>query len=92
MKVNTQFLNNYNKTEVIILNYAERIKALREDNDLTQKELCKILNKSQQGYSHLENGKAKFTVDDVITLCKYFNVSADYILCLTNEPKELPNK
>lgn len=72
--------------------YTERIRALREDNDLKQKDLCKILKKSQQGYSHLENGNAKFTVEDIITICRYYNISADYILGFTDEPKPLPKK
>ena len=66
------------------MDFVDRLKALREDNDLTQKDVAVILNKSQQGYAHLENRKAKFTVDDIIKLCLFYNVSADYILGLTN--------
>lgn len=62
------------------MDYVDRIKALREDHDLTQKDIATILNKSQQGYAHLENRKAKFTVEDIIKLCLFFNVSSDYIL------------
>jgi len=50
------------------MKYIKRIIELREDNDLKQEEIAKILNKSQQGYSHLENQKARFTVDDIIKL------------------------
>lgn len=74
------------------MNYVNRIRALREDKDLKQREIAKILNKSQQGYAHLENGLARFTIDDLITLCRYYNVSADYILGFTNEPKPLPRR
>ena len=69
------------------MDYVDRIKALREDKDLKQRELGKILNKSQQGYAHLENRKAKFTVEDIIKLCVFYNVSADYVLGLTDDPE-----
>lgn len=67
----------------------ERVKALREDNDLTQKELACILNTEQSYYAKYENGKRPIPVDRIITLCKYYNVSADYILCLTDDPRPL---
>ena len=69
---------------MIKIDYVERLKALREDNELTQKDIAKILNKSQQGYAHLENRKAKFTVEDIIILAKYYKVSSDYILGLNS--------
>jgi transcriptional regulator len=74
------------------MKYIKRIIELREDNDLKQEEIAKILNKSQQGYSHLENQKARFTVDDIIKLCIFYNVSADYILGFTNTKTPLPKK
>lgn len=64
------------------MSYVEKLKELREDNDYTQKDIAKILNKSQQGYAHLENGKARFTIDDLQRLCMFYNISADYILGL----------
>ncbi len=69
------------------MNYIDRIIALREDNDLKQKNLAQVLNKSQQGYSNLETGKVKFTVEEIIKLCEFYNVSADYVLGRTNNPK-----
>ena len=66
-------------------NYRERLKALREDHDLTQAELGKLLNKSQQGYNHIEAGRAELKIDDLIKLCKFYNLSADYIIGLTNK-------
>ena len=65
---------------MIEIDYVERIRTLREDNDRSQKEVAKELNKSQQGYAHLENRKARFTVEDIIQLSKYYEVSTDYIL------------
>ena len=62
------------------------MRALREDNDLSQAELGKVLNKSQQGYSHIENGRAELKIDDLVSLCKFYNVSADYIIGLASKP------
>lgn len=68
-------------------NYRERMRNLREDNDLTQAELGLILNKSQQGYNHIEAGRAELKIDDLIKLCRYYNLSADYIIGLTDKQK-----
>ena len=67
------------------MNYRARMRALREDNDLTQKQVGAILNKSQQGYSHIEDGRAELKIDDLITLCRFYNVSADYFIGLSNK-------
>ena len=69
------------------IGYRERIRGLREDRDLTQKEIGKLLNKSQQGYNHIEDGRAELKIDDLILLCEFYNVSADYIIGLINEPR-----
>lgn len=66
-------------------NYRERLRNLREDSDLTQSELGKLLNKSQQGYNHIEAGRAELKIDDLIKLCKFYNLSADYIIGLTDQ-------
>ena len=68
------------------MNYRERIRGVREDRDLTQEQLGKILNKSQQGYNHIETGRAELKIDDLIILCKYYDLSADYLIGLTNNP------
>lgn len=67
--------------------YRERLRNIREDWDLTQAEVGKILNKSQQGYNHIEAGRAELKIDDLLTLCRFYNVSADYIIGLTNQKK-----
>lgn len=69
------------------MDYRERIRGLREDRDLTQSEVGELLQKSQQGYSHIENGRAELKIDDLILLCQFYDVSADYIIGLTNEPR-----
>lgn len=68
------------------MNYRERIKNIREDRDLTQAQIGKILNKSQQGYNHIETGRAELKIDDLVLLCKYYNLSADYLIGLIDMP------
>lgn len=74
------------------MDYIQKIKEIREDKDKTQTEIGKIINKSQQGYAHIENRKAKLTIEDLMKLCEYYNLSADYILGFTDDPKQLPKK
>ena len=69
------------------MDYRTRIRNVREDRDLTQAELGKLLNKSQQGYNHIEAGRAELKIDDLIKLCRFYNLSADYLIGLTDKPK-----
>lgn len=71
------------------MDYRQRLRDVREDRDLTQADIGKILNKSQQGYSHIENGRAELKIEDLAILCKYYNLSADYMIGLINKPMEL---
>ena len=73
------------------MHYRERMKNLREDCDLTQREVAVILSKSQQGYSHIEEGRAELKIDDLIKLCRFYNVSADYFIGLSEDKKDLSN-
>ena len=66
------------------MDYRQRMRELREDRDLSQKEVGRIINKSQQGYSHIENGKASLTIEDMLILCRFYDVSTDYFVGLTN--------
>lgn len=68
------------------MDYRARLRALREDRDLTQTEVGKLLNKSQQGYSHIEEGRAELKIDDLAKLCRFYQVSADYIIGLKDTP------
>lgn len=72
------------------MDYRERIKSAREDRDLTQAQVGKILNKSQQGYNHIELGRAELKIDDLVSLCKFYGLSADYLIGLIDKP--LPYK
>ena len=63
----------------------ERIRNLREDKDLTQKQIGIILNMSQTGYNQYETGKNDIPTRVLIELAKFYNTSTDYILGLTDE-------
>lgn len=62
------------------MDYRERMRALREDRDLTQLQVAKIINKSQQGYNHIETGRAELKIEDLIRLCDFYKVSSDYFI------------
>ena len=64
-----------------------RLRDLREDNDLTQRELAEKLHISQNTYSQYENGVRQLPIEMLIRLSKLYNVSTDYILRLTDNPK-----
>ncbi len=61
-----------------------RLKDLREDADLKQKEIAEYLHIRQNTYSQYENGQRQLPTDVLVKLAKYYNVSTDYILGLTN--------
>ena len=67
------------------MDYRERLRAVREDRDLTQAEVGRLINKSQQGYSHIESGRAELKIDDLITLCRFYNLSSDYMIGLSDK-------
>lgn len=66
-----------------------RIRELREDNDLTQKQVANKLNCSQQVYSNYELGQRDIPTDILIKLSEMYNVSADYILEISDNPNIL---
>lgn len=67
------------------MNYRTRMRNLREDHNLTQRQLGEVINKSQQGYSHIEEGRAELKIDDLIRLCRFYGVSADYLIGLSDD-------
>lgn len=69
--------------------YYEILRDLREDSKpkLSQKKLAEILNTSQSAINDYESGKRPLPIEHLITLCKYYNVSTDYILGL---PENMP--
>lgn len=74
------------------MDYIKRIRDIREDRDKTQKELAEVLNTSQSYYSKYEKGIRQLPIHHLVTLCEFYNISADYILGFTNEPKPLPKR
>ena len=67
--------------------YTKRIRDLREDKDLRQIDIAKILKTTKQGYGYYENGKRKLSIEDLITLADFYKVSTDYILGRTDNPE-----
>ena len=68
---------------VIILKIT-RIRDLREDNDLKQKDLAKILSVDQSTYSDYENGRINVPIEQLIKIADFYNVSLDYLVGRTN--------
>lgn len=64
-----------------------RIKALRVDRDYTQAEIATVIKTTQQQYSKIENGISDISGEKLVLLSKFYNVSTDYILGLTKDPK-----
>lgn len=64
----------------------KRIRDLREDHDLTQKDMSKNLNCSQQVYSNYELGQRDIPTDVLIKLSRFYGVSVDYILGISDDP------
>ena len=62
------------------LTFGEKLKNLREDRDLTQGELGLKLHMTQRKISYIENNKCEPSLDDIRTICLFFNVSSDYLL------------
>ena len=88
----SQFVITYNDYVDIKLDRGikMRIKALREDNDLTQKTIADYLHIKQNTYSQYENGQRQVPIDVLIKLARLFGTSIDYILCETDEKKRYP--
>lgn len=67
--------------------YYQRMRDLREDKDLNQTDIAKLLGIDQRVYSNYEIGKREIPTRFVVTLAKFYKTSTDYILGLTNEIK-----
>ncbi len=64
------------------MNYKEKLKNLRIDNDITQVQLAEILGVKQSAISKYEMGLREYKIEDLIKLCRFYNISSDYILGL----------
>lgn len=67
--------------------YYEIIRELREDSDLSQREIAEYLGTTQQVYSRYEKGINEMPIRHLIALCKFYDVTADYILGLSKKEK-----
>ena len=71
----------------MIQEFGKRIRDVREDMDLNQTKLGKEVNMTQRKISYIENGTYEPSIDDIISFCKFFNVSSDYLLGLKDSTK-----
>lgn len=67
----------------------QRLKDLREDKELNQTEIAKILGTTQKQYSRWETGESEIPFHHIIMLAKYYKISIDYIAGLIDEPRKL---
>lgn len=67
--------------------YHDRMRGLREDNDLTQTHVAKVLGVAQTTYSQYELNQRSMPIEYLIKLCEFYNVSADYMLGFSNNKK-----
>jgi len=72
--------------------FLEKLRGLREDNDLTQTQVAEILGTSQTMYARYERGANEMPIRHLITLCKFYNVSADYFLNTTPDKRKPSRK
>ncbi len=70
----------------LLMNYIQRMRNLREDHDKTQQNIADILGTSQTMYARYERGANELPIHHLITLCEYYQVSADYLLGLSDQP------
>ena len=72
--------------------FQSRLRDLREDHDLKQKDLADLLKVHQTTYSDYELGRVNVPIASLHTLADFYNVSIDYLLCRTNTKKPYPKK
>ena len=72
--------------------FLKKLKGLREDNDLTQTQIAEVLGTSQTMYARYERGANEMPIRHLVTLCKFYNVSADYLLGTAPDPKRRQKK
>lgn len=71
------------------MNRFQRLRDIRQDHDLTQKQIAEILRIGQSDYSKYERGVNMMGIDKYMLLARYYNVSLDYLTGLTSIPKTL---
>lgn len=74
------------------MKYNERIRALREDNDLKQHQIAEMLHIGQKTYSDYELGRTRIPLESVIILAKYYDVDMNYICGISDIRNKFPNR
>lgn len=74
----------------LVINMYSRIRDLREDSDLTQKQIAELLNTNQSNYSKTERGVKALSLEEAIKLALFYKVSLDYLVGLTDEKAPYP--
>lgn len=74
---------------VVQMYYYQRLRDLREDRDLKQSDISEYLGMKQPQYNRYETGMRELPLHHLVALCRFYNVSADYILGFTDEPRKL---
>lgn len=77
---------------VSVRSFTEKLRGLREDNDLTQAQVAEVLETSQTMYARYERGANEMPIHRLITLCRFYNVSADYFLNTAPDPRKKQKK
>ncbi len=72
------------------MDWKNRIRGLREDNDKSQAQIAKIINVGQRTYADYELGKTRIPVDSLIKLARYYDVDMNYITGVSNDKKHFP--
>lgn len=75
-----------------MLLFMDKLRGLREDNDLTQAQVAAVLGTSQTMYARYERGANEMPIHHLVTLCKFYNVSADFLLDTVPNPQRKQKK
>lgn len=75
-----------------MLLFIDKLRGLREDNDLTQAQVAAVLGTSQTMYARYERGANEMPIHHLVTLCKFYNVSADFLLDTVPNPRRKQKK
>lgn len=74
------------------MDYRSILREIREEREYTQEQIGQLIHKSQQGYNHIETGRAELKIEDLILLCRFYDLSADYLIGLTDRQKSYKEK
>ena len=70
-----------------MLTFTEKLRGLREDNDLTQAQVAQVLGTSQTMYARYERGANEMPIHHLVTICRLYNISADFLLDTAPDPR-----